>query len=104
MFIYRNAGAEGIGVMKAAKTDANQKAIVEALRKAGASVQLLHRVGGGCPDLLVGYRDHNFLFECKTSHGALNKKQLQFFCGWRGQKSIVHNVDDALRAIGLKFP
>lgn len=41
---------------RAARTDANQTAIVEALRKCGASVQSLAAVGKGVPDLLVGLR------------------------------------------------
>lgn len=39
-----------------AHTDRNQPAIVAALRGIGATVQPLHAVGQGCPDLLVGYR------------------------------------------------
>ena len=39
---------------RAARTDANQAEIVAALRGVGASVQPLHAVGQGCPDLLVG--------------------------------------------------
>ena len=40
--------------MRACKVDANQAAIVKALREYGCSVTHLHRVGDGCPDLLVG--------------------------------------------------
>lgn len=42
--------------MRAAKTDANQTAIVEALRARGHRVQSLAGVGKGVPDLLVGAR------------------------------------------------
>jgi hypothetical protein len=39
--------------MRAARVDRNQNEVVDALCRAGAKVTLLHRVGGGCPDLLV---------------------------------------------------
>ena len=85
--------------MKNAKTDANQKAIVAALREAGASVQLLHRVGGGCPDLLIGYHGQNILFECKTEKGRLNKSQENWFEKWNGDVWVIRNVDDVINAL-----
>ena len=88
--------------MKAAKTDANQKAIVAVLRKAGASVQILSIVGRGFPDLLVGYRGINYLMEVKSLKGKLNNLQLDWMGKWRGQKCIVHTVDHALERIGVK--
>jgi hypothetical protein len=48
---------------RAAKVDANQTEIVQALRQIGAVVQSLAAVGNGCPDLLVGYRNRLFLLE-----------------------------------------
>ena len=47
--------------MRAAKIDANQNEIVDALRKAGCSVQILSSVGKGCPDILVGRGGRNYL-------------------------------------------
>lgn len=47
------------------RTDSNQKAIVSILRELGASVELLHNVGSGCPDLLVGWRGKCWLLEVK---------------------------------------
>ena len=41
---------------RAAAVDANQTAIIRALRKAGVSVQPLHTVGQGCPDIIAGFR------------------------------------------------
>ena len=48
-----------------ARVDANQPVIVAALRAIGATVQHLHAVGQGCPDILVGYDGVNFLMEIK---------------------------------------
>ena len=47
------------------RADRNQKAIAEALTRAGCTVTLLHTVGGGCPDLLVGGRGMTHLVEVK---------------------------------------
>jgi hypothetical protein len=83
-----------------AQTDANQAEIVRALRCVGASVELLHRVGGGCPDLLVGYRGRNFLLEIKVCKGKLNTLQERYHALWRGEIRVVRSVHEALTAIG----
>ena len=47
----------------AARVDANQQAIVAALRAAGCYVWII-----GLPvDLLIGYKGHTFLMEIKTT-------------------------------------
>ena len=48
------------------RVDMNQPEIVADLRGIGATVQHLHMVGKGCPDILVGFRGNNWLFEIKT--------------------------------------
>jgi len=80
-------------------TDANQSAIVAALREMGATVVDLHRVGHGCPDILVGWRGRNYLFEVKTATGKLNKLQQVFFRDWRGRVAVIRSIDDALEYI-----
>ena len=90
---------------RAAKTDANQSAIVQALRAIGASVQSLAAVGDGVPDLLVGYRGRTFLLECKDgdkvpSARKLTPDQERWHAAWRGEAVIVVNsVDEALEAV-----
>lgn len=88
----------------AAKVDANQAEIVDALRKAGATVQPLHRVGSGCPDLLVGYRGANLLMEVKDgslspSEQKLRGSQVAWFEAWRGQACRVTSVENALSVL-----
>lgn len=85
-----------------ARVDANQKEIVEALRAVGASVQHLHTVGQGCPDLLVGFRGKNFLIEVKEPGNALTRDQVIWLKEWRGRMDVVYNVYEALRSIGAK--
>ena len=65
----------------AARVDANQQTIVAALRAAGAYVWII-----GLPvDLLVGYKNHTFLVEVKTtSKKRLTKLQEDFFLEWNG--------------------
>ena len=90
---------------RAAKVDANQREVVAALRGAGATVQLLHAVGAGCPDLLVGYRGANWLIEVKDglkppSKQTLTPDQEIWHRDWRGQSAVVNSPEAALALIG----
>lgn len=90
---------------RAAKVDANQSQIVDALRSCGASVQPLHMVGGGVPDLLVGYRNRTALIEVKDSQQPPSKRQLtpdqlDWHAAWRGGTlAVVCDVESALRVL-----
>lgn len=77
------------------KRDANEKEIVEALEKAGASVIRIDEI-----DLLVGFRKRNYLLEVKTEHGQLTRSQIKLRDEWPGQYSIVNSPVQALQAIG----
>lgn len=93
--------------MRRARVDDNQPEIVKALRSVGATVEHLHRVGGGCPDLLVGWRGVNTLIEVKDgnkcpSERALSPGQQDWHDAWKGQVAKVETVDEALQAIGAK--
>lgn len=81
------------------RTDANQQDIIDALRDIGASVQDLHTVGKGCPDLLVGYRGVNYLLEVKHRAGKLTGKEPEWHADWRGQVCTVWTVEQAIFAI-----
>jgi len=79
---------------------------VEELRARGFSVQSIHTVGDGCPDLLVGcpINRKNYLFEIKDpakrpSQRALTKDEEEWHARWRGQVAIAHSVDEILEAI-----
>ena len=67
----------------AARSDANQAAIVQALRQCGCLVQSLHTVGRGVPDLLICYRGILALVEVKTRGGKLTKRQIQWHAEWQ---------------------
>lgn len=87
-----------------AKVDRNQAEIVNALRQLGATVQPLHSVGQGCPDLLAGYRGENWLIEVKDWRAAnsdrkLTERQIEWHCGWKGQVAIVEDVAAAIAVV-----
>jgi hypothetical protein len=89
----------------AARVDGNQSALVEQIEELGASVQSLHTLGGGVPDLLVGYRGLNYLLEVKDpaqppSKRKLRETQVLWHSDWRGQVAIVETVEDFLKLAG----
>jgi hypothetical protein len=74
------------------KPDGNQAAIIEALEGIPeCSVLVLSAVGGGCPDLLIGYRGANLLVELKNPDVYYNPKlptmvkQDEFRKTWKGR-------------------
>lgn len=87
--------------MRNAKVDVNQSEIVSGLRAVGASVESLHRVGRGVPDLLVGFRKRTFLMEVKSGEGTQTVPQQRFYAKWRGQKAVVRTLEEALDVLGV---
>ena len=84
---------------RAAKVDDNQPDIVDGLRQALRTVLDLSRVHHGCPDLLVGFQGSNYLLEVKRDKKAkLTPDQVEFFASWRGQRVVVTNLDEAIKA------
>ena len=81
---------------RAARTDANQSAIVAALRQRGASVEIIARLGEGLPDLLVGYRRRNLLMEVKVGRRKLTPAEAKWHAAWRGQVAVVRSEAEAL--------
>lgn len=94
---------------RSSRVDANQPEIVSALRDIGCSVESLHRVGGGVPDILVGYRGRNYLMEIKNPE-AVNRQrgsqllpeQSAWHNAWRGLPvAVVRSINDALEVLGV---
>jgi hypothetical protein len=95
---------------RACRTDSNQFQIVTALREAGCSVQPLHTVGAGVPDLLVGCvmpsGDRlNYLLEVKDGGKPPSKRQLtadeqSWHKNWKGQVNVITSIKEALELIG----
>ena len=91
---------------RSAKIDANQNDIVNALRRAGATVQSLAANGQGVPDLLVGFKGQTFLFEIKdgdkpASARKLTPDQVEWHKAWRGGPLVVvESAEQALSVVG----
>jgi len=80
---------------QAGNIDSVQPAIVKALRKIGASVAITSGIGGGYPDLTVGYRGKTLLLECKTGNDQLNTAQQEFHAKWAGHIAVVRTPEQA---------
>lgn len=97
------------------RVDANHHAVVSALRQIGCSVTDLSRVGGGVPDLLVGYHGRTLLVEVKDRRtptvqkdgytrkaraGKLEETQVAWMADWRGLPVIVaYSPEEAVAAV-----
>lgn len=78
---------------RAAKRDTTEKAIVEALRACGWSVEYLSLPDG--PDLLLGRAGVTHLAEVKTGKKKLRAGQERWHQGWRGAPVFVlRSMDD----------
>jgi len=60
----------------------------------GATVQLLHTVGHGCPDAVVGYGGVNYLIEIKDGNKSPHQRKLTpdeqaWHDDWCGQVAVV---------------
>ncbi len=87
--------------MRAKRTDLNQKEIVEQLRSIGASVYITSGLGHDFPDIVVGFRNRNYLFEIKSGHpkhalAKLRPGQLKFMQHWHGQANVITSFDEAM--------
>lgn len=84
------------------RTDLNQKAVVDALREAGATVWVTSGMGKGAPDLVVGYGCCNFLLEVKSLTGALTEEEAKWHSDWQGKVYVVRTPLHALKMCGIK--
>jgi len=86
------------------RVDKNQPEIVAAFRKLGASVLILSMVGKGCPDILVGMYNTNWLVEIKNGENSPSQRKLTvdeqlFFDSWHGQVCIINSVEEAAQLV-----
>jgi len=90
---------------RAARIDANQPEIVAAFRDCGATVQHLHTVGKGCPDICVGMCTAsgarvNLLIEIKDGAKPAGQQKLtpdeqKWHDEWAGSVHVVRSADEA---------
>ena len=91
---------------RAARVDRNQPEIVKVARAAGASVQMLHTIGKGCPDLLVGLCGVNEVWELKDGDQPPSKRKLTpdeelWHQQWRGTVVVIENKHQALERLDV---
>ena len=85
---------------RASRVDANQPDIVDGLRAVGATVQHIHTIGKGCPDILAGFRGANYLLEIKPESGRVTADEALWHLTWNGQVTIARTLEQALAVIG----
>ena len=85
------------------RVDENQKQIIHTFIALGASVLNLSRVGEGCPDILIGYKNVSCLVEIKRNEQSrYTDSQVKFMQNWRGGPvSRIDSVDAAIRLIKM---
>lgn len=86
---------------RAARIDDNQNSIVSKLRQIGCSVAITSAVGKGFPDIVVGYKGRNFMFEIKDGNKPPSARKLtnderKWHDDWRGKVHVVECFADCL--------
>lgn len=86
------------------RVDKNQGDIVRVFRSLGCSVQHLHTIGKGCPDILIGCEGINLLIEIKDGSLSPSAKRLTldeqgWHDSWLGQVCIVDSNLDVINLI-----
>lgn len=83
----------------AKRTDDNHSDVVAEIRATlhDASVFDASGLGRGFPDLIIGWRGRNYLFELKdpekpASRRSLTEPQQSFHLEWKGQVHIAHSA------------
>lgn len=84
---------------RAARVDGNHSAIIKRLRELGMAVADTSRLGKGFPDIVVGWRGVNGMFEIKDpsripSERRLTDDEQRFFDGWKGQIAKVETAEE----------
>jgi hypothetical protein len=82
----------------AARTDANQHELVEALKKIGAKCYYIKKP----VDLVVGYRGRSILLEVKRPdkrNWEMTQEQKDFIAGWPGEVHVCYTVEEAISAV-----
>lgn len=94
-------------MQKFGKVDGNHKSIVDELRTIpGVSVANTSALGNGFPDIVVGFRGQNWMFEIKDPEQPRSKRQLtpyelDFHARWTGQIAVVTTAYEIMRKVGV---
>lgn len=80
---------------RAARTDANQHELVQALKKIGAKCFYIKEP----VDLVVGFRGRSILLEVKRPGKPMTNGQKEFVETWPGEVYVVYTIDEAVAAV-----
>ena len=78
------------------RVDSNQAEIVAVIRAMGGSVMHMHQLGGGKPDIAVGYGGLTVLCEIKAGNKKLTPDEKEFHDTWTGGVYLIRCNDDAV--------
>ena len=86
---------------RAARVDSNHGEVMRAFRKMGLSVADTSRLGGGFPDIAIGWAGVTALVEIKDGLKVPSKRKLtpdeqDFASTWKGGVHLVESLDDVL--------
>lgn len=81
----------------ARRVDANHPDIVKGLRKLGAGVTSMARLGGGVSDLLVSFRQRWYVMEVKSDEGELSDDQRRWIGEQRAPVYTVRSLEHAIK-------
>ena len=93
------------------RVDANQPELVSQLRSIpGVKVAITSSLGGGFPDLVIGYRGVNYFVELKDGDKPPSKRKLtsdekrwhKMWDGY-GQVATCKNLEECLGVIGIEI-
>ena len=86
-----------------AKVDANQPTIVKDLRNPNLGLQLtvdtIHTLGQGRPDIMVGIFGFNYLIEIKGPAGYLTNDERNWHQRWHGSVTVSLTASDVLKFV-----
>jgi hypothetical protein len=92
------------GVTYARRVDANHPAIVKGLRKIGAGVTSMARLGGGVSDLLVSFRQRWYVMEVKAEDGVLSNDQKTWIGEQHAPVYTIRSLDEAVSFLTQQTP
>lgn len=86
------------------RVDANQKEILQVARQMGARALSLTDLGQGAPDILIGWRGYNYLWEIKNKLGEniISQEQQDWMDTWRGQVCVIRTVQEAIEFLNSR--
>lgn len=80
---------------RAARIDANQHELVQALKKIGAKCFYIKEP----VDLVVGFRGRSILLEVKRPGKPMTEAQKGFIATWPGEVHVCYTIDEAISAV-----